>query len=194
MAVTKKTLAELVMTVKRGLSSYYLEPLSGGVEVPYINIKDIDGLRIIRDRIDMVRVKEGRALERNRIDTNDIILSVKGSTFKAAIADASVKDCVISANLIALRVRHEVLPEIIVAYLNSPEGQRKLSAISVGATQTAINMSALMKLEIPIPERAAQMAMAEYYILANQYDELLRMERELRKEILNAVISKTIVG
>ncbi|RLG14296.1 MAG: hypothetical protein DRN71_03325 [Candidatus Nanohalarchaeota archaeon] len=186
--IPNKTLKEIVITTKRGLSSYYLQ--KEGAEVSFINIRDVQNSRINAATVETVSVKETGALDKSRIQAKDIIITIKGTALKAALADETVKGFVLSANLIAFKLSDEVLPEIVVGYLNSPKGQKELQSRSAGAVQKALNLKSLMDIKIPVPDKKKQMSLAKYFLLSKKYDELTIREQELRKKINNKMIEK----
>ncbi|MHA1829719.1 MAG: restriction endonuclease subunit S, partial [Candidatus Heimdallarchaeaceae archaeon] len=185
-----KNLSELIVVVKRGLSSYYIQ--EEGVEVPFISISNIEDGKVDSSSVERVYVKETEALHKSRVEPNDVIITIKGNTFKAAVVDNEVKDYVISANLIAFKLKEIIIPEIVVAYLNSPKGQRELQARAAGALQKALNLKSLMSMEIPIPRKEQQKMLAEYFRLSKQHDDLLKKERMLRKKLNNSLIQHTM--
>ena len=186
--IPHKCMRDLIMSVKRGLSSYYLQ--KEGYEIPFINIRDVKNGRINADTVERVHIKETEALVKSRIEPNDVIISIKGTRFKAAIADEPINDYIISANLIAFRLKKDLLPEIVVAYLNSPNGQKKLRAKSAGAVQKSLNLKSLMEIKIPIPDIKNQKLMAKYFLLSKEYTGLIKKEQELRKKINDDIILK----
>lgn len=190
--IHKKTMQDLVVSVKRGLSSYYLQ--KEGNEVSFINIGDLREGRVDASTVSTVHVKDSSALDKTRIEPDDVIISIKGSTFKAAIADESIKDFVISANLIAFKLNEEILPEILVAYLNSPRGQSELQARSAGAVQKALNLKSLMEILIPIPDKKKQKILSEYLTLFKNYNCLFEREQRIRRNISNKIISNLLGG
>ncbi len=189
--IFKKTLKSISLKIKRGLSSYYNDV--DGTIVHLINIRDIQQGRIILDTIESVKVKETSALESSTIEENDLILTIKGNTFKSAVADKSINGFVISANLIAFTLDKEINPHIISAYLNSAVGQKELQARAGGAVQKALNMKSLYDLEIPILPINKQQVFSRYLSLSQEYDELLVKEQELRRKI-NSAIVQTYMG
>ncbi len=189
--ILKKTLKSISLKIKRGLSSYYNDV--DGTIVHLINIRDIQQGRVILDTIESVKVKETSALESSTIEENDLILTIKGNTFKSAVADKSINGFVISANLIAFTLDKEINPHIISAYLNSAVGQKELQARAGGAVQKALNMKSLYDLEIPILPINKQQVFSRYLSLSQEYDELLVKEQELRRKI-NSAIVQTYMG
>jgi len=189
--ILKKTLKTISLKIKRGLSSYY--NTTEGTIVNLINIRDIQQSRVVLDTVERVSVKETSALENSTIEENDLILTIKGNTFKSAIADKSIKGFVISANLIAFTLDKEINPHIVSAYLNSAIGQKELQARAGGAVQKALNMKSLLDLEIPILPLNKQQVFSKYLSLSQEYDELLVKEQELRRKI-NSAIVQTYMG
>jgi restriction endonuclease S subunit len=190
--IPKKELKSLVKQVKRGLSSYYVQ--AEGNEVRFINIRNVSDGRIDYNDVECIKIKETDALAKSRLQPNDVVLTAKGSLFKAGIATDDSKGFVISSNLIAFTLNEEILPELVVAYLNSPVGQTQLQAVSVGAAQKALNTKALMELKIPVPPIAQQKIVAEYLQLSSDYDNLMKKEQELRKKINNSIIQTQMQG
>lgn len=186
--IPKRPLQELVLKVKRGLSSYYFQ--EEGSEVCFINIGDIEDGRINASKVSTVRVKDTGALENSIIEANDVIISIKGPAFRALIADKSVEGYVISANLIAFKLNEEILPEIVAAYLNSPRGQSELKSRSAGELISALNLKSLMEIRIPIPDVNRQKMFAEYLALSDEHSELVRQEREIREKLNAGMIQK----
>jgi restriction endonuclease S subunit len=184
--IPKKVLKSLVVDVKRGLSSYYVQ--EEGTQVPFINIRDIVDGRVIADTVSTISVKETPALSKTRIEPQDVIITVKGSAFKAGIASDKEKDAIISANLIAFKLRPEILPELVVAYLNSPKGQQELHARSAGIAQKFLSEKTLLDIAIPIPSMEKQKQLAQYLQLSKEYDMLAERERDLRKQINNIIV------
>jgi len=186
MIIPRKVLKDLVVAVKRGLSSYYLQ--EKGKQVLFINIRDVAEGRINSDNITMAAIKETAAVARTRIEPGDVIITVKGSAFKAGVASPKERDAVISSNLIAFKLTHEILPELVVAYLNSPKGQQELHARSAGIAQKFLNERSLLDISIPVPLMEKQKQLALYLQLSKEYDLLAERERDLRKQINNFIV------
>jgi restriction endonuclease S subunit len=185
------TLGELARTVKRGLSSYYLH--GDGVMVPLINIKDITNGKVNIETVEPVSVHETSLLEKSRISPGDLLVTIKGLSFKAAVADESVKNFAISANLIALTLSDKIVPEVVAAYLNSPAGQRILWARAGGATIRGLTTKTLLEVPIPVPPISEQSKLNRYLSLAREYNDILRKE-QLARSRLNEAIITSIMG
>jgi len=185
-ALNMVRLGDLTRTVKRGLSSYYLQ--GDDAMVSMINIKDIANGRILPDSVDSVSVRETPLLARSRIEPGDVILAIRGFNFKAAVADESARNLVISANLIALTLTDEVQPELIAAYFNSPLGQNMIRSRASGATIKGLSSEALLDILIHLPPLSMQESLSRYLTLTREYNDLLLKELELRQKLTDAVV------
>ena len=188
MPIPRKELKHFVKQIKRGLSSYYIQPI--GNEVPFINIRDVSGGLIHSETVETVKIKETAALEKSRLEPKDIILTAKGSAFKAAVASKDTKGYIISANLIAFTLNDEILPELVVAFLNSPTGQNELHARSAGIAQKALNIRSVLEIKIPVPNINQQRKIADYLSSHQEYLMFTKKEAELREKIKNKIIAQ----
>lgn len=191
-SIPRKSLYSLVVAIKRGLSSYYLQ--KQGTELPFINITNIQEGKIDTRSVETVRVKENETVSKSKLEPNDVVISIKGSNFRAVVADKSTEGYLISANLIAFKLNEQILPEILAAYLNSPLGQKELQARSAGALQKALNLKSLMEIPIPIPDKKDQKAIAEYLKLSKQHQELLDKEHKIRQQLDDQIMIKYMQG
>jgi len=185
-AIKMIRLGDLTKIVKRGLSSYYLQ--GKDVSVSMINIKDIANGRVLVDSVDRVLVRETPLLERSRIEPGDVIVASRGFNFKTAVADEPTRNFVLSSNLIALTLTNEVKPELIVAYFNSPLGQNMIRARARGVTIRGLNSRDLLDICIPLPSLPMQESLSCYLTLAQEYDDILRTELELRQKLTDSVV------
>ena len=179
-----KTLHELVKTLKRGIPSYHF--MKNGREVRFINIADVKHGRIDPSGVRTVRVSDAGAVNRQTLEPGDVVVCTKGTNFRAALTDEPVRGFYVSSNLIAFRLSDDVLPEIVVAYLNCSQSQKELNARASGSPIKSIDTGGLMGMRIPIPEN--QKALAGYLRLAEQHDVLMREEMELRKRFNEGIM------
>lgn len=184
-------LKDLVVKMTRGI--FARSPESDDVPTfEMINIKDIsDGKIDIRslEKRDCTSVKD---YSRAAVKRGDVIVAIKGSSFKAAVFNDDACNHVISSNLIALRLNKKMLPEILAAYLNSPDGQQNLLSIAKGATIPSINPNDLRELPIPqIPDND-QRIMKEYLEASDRYLSILMAEELLVRKMRNNIFSSSV--
>ncbi|MDW5551642.1 restriction endonuclease subunit S [Methanosarcina sp.] len=185
-----KKLQDIVTIRKKGLSSYYLQ--GNDVKVPMINIKDIQEGKISPKTVDYVSVRKTDILDKSRVLTGDVVISIRGSSFKVAVVDNSSSNFVISSNLIALTLSNEIIPEFLAAYFESSEGQSKLQSLAAGATIKGLSLRSLLEIEIPIPSLEIQKNLSQYLSLLNEYKQISKEELELRYKIKDAVFTQCL--
>jgi type I restriction enzyme M protein len=185
--ILNKTLSELTAQVKNGLSSYYVN--TGDVTVYLVNVKNVQNGRIDASNVETVKVRATEAIDRNRLEKGDLVVTAKGQNFKAAVAENNVEGYAISSNLIALKLNSQVDPELVAAYLNSPLGQREINARAAGGIVRGLNSKALLEIPVPIPPIEKQKVLVECLRIINEYSEILDKEQTLVDKIRNSVIS-----
>jgi len=187
--IPKISLFDLTAVVRNGLSSYYVN--AGTVTTYLVNVKDIRCGKIDSEHVETVNVRETDALDRNRLEAGDLVVTVKGQNFKAAVADKAVEGYVISANLIALKLNGRVNPELVAAYLNSPPGQREIHARAAGGIVKGLNSKGLLEIPVPVPPAEKQEQLVKYLKLINEYGDILEKEQALieKSEIVLSVTS-----
>ena len=182
-------LGDLVV-VKRGLSSYYMH--DGDGTVPLITLKHLQAGRIEADTVNEVLVRKTERFEQSQVTPGDIIVTIKGTKFRAAVADESIDGFVISANLIALTPSDKVKPGIVAAYLNSPPGQREMKIRAGGATIKGLTTKSLLEVPVPVPPLDKQEVLCRYLFLTEEYDDLIKREMDLRNKIKEAIIARVM--
>ena len=119
--IQNKTLSSLTSDIKRGISSYYFQ--NEGSSVIIVNIRDLENGKVNTKGLEYVKVKNSPAVDKAKLNKGDIIISIKGSSFRAAIMSETINNYVISANLIAFKINHEILPELVVSSAQSHQAQ-----------------------------------------------------------------------
>lgn len=157
-----------------------------------INAKDIQGGKIDAESVDRVAVRKTDLLEKSRIAPGDVIITTKGLSFRAAVADESLAGFAISANLAAVTPSHEIKPEVLAAYLNSPAGQKELLLRAGMGTIRGLNLKSLAEVPIPVPSLELQETLGRYLTLAQEYDEILKKEQDLRSKLKDAIVGEVM--
>jgi restriction endonuclease S subunit len=155
-----------------------------------ISIKDMVDGRVDTRNLEKREIVGVKDLLKFTTREGDVLLAVKGSSFKTSLVDADSKDRIFSPNIISLRINEKMLlPEIVVAYLNSPEGKHEIDSIARGVCTTSISTNNLLELEIPVPPLKTQIALKEYLNSVDRYLEALHQEEKLINKIKDHVIS-----
>lgn len=188
---TRKLRELLVTDIIRGITA---KPRQDGDEdlKEMINIRNLVDGKVSPISLEKRDVSGVKDISRILTLEGDVIIAVKGSSFKAALIDSSSQNRIISSNLIALRLNKTIKPEILVAYLNSQEGQHQLNDRSKGATIPVINPNELLEIDIPVPSEDTQSVLNEYLISTDRYLTILRKEQDLVRQMKDYLISSCL--
>lgn len=190
--VLKISLNQLATDVIRGVA--VRTPKRSDTEaVEVINIKDIscEG-RIDTTSLEMRVVTSARHGKDKCIQEGDLVVAVRGPQFKVGVADKQASGHLITSNLVALRLdQHSVLPEVLAAYLNGPEGQYVLMAKSKGTVIPSISQKELLSIEVPLLPMERQQHIKDYLRSTEEYLATLRAEEEAVRKIRNYAIFRS---
>lgn len=181
---------DLITSTRRGLSSSYL---NGGTEqVRLIKAKDIssEGSLALKD-IDTECVKRTPAFDKARIRCGDVLVTVTGARFRAAVVLDEAEDLLISNSLIALSFdQARILPEFAAWYLNSQRGQMDLQKWSSGAVIMSLNTASLLEVMIPVPTMEQQRQFVDLLSIVDEYRTILEQEAALLNKITESVMDR----
>lgn len=185
-----KTLGELHRVIKRGISSYSNK--GDDLTVSLVNVRDVQQGQINTSTVEQVAIKSTGAVDKSRLEPGDLIVTIKGINFRAAVAGELERGFVITANLIALTLTSEVLPQYVAAYLNSPAGQKEIQVRAAGASIQGLTAQSLLEIPVPIPPLEKQKKLVDYLMYYNQYVSLLNREQELNASIRDAIVQNIV--
>lgn len=185
----KNKLKELVMAseISRGLSGKAPHQVEAELKET-VNIKDFVDGRVDTRNLEKKALSDVKDLSKVTTREGDVLVAVKGSSFKTAIVDTNSKGRVFSSNIISLRLNEKIQPEILVAYLNSIEGQHDLDSIAKGTSIPSISTNDLLELTIPVPSEKVQISLKKYLNSVDNYLATLHKEEELVKKIKDHLV------
>ncbi|WP_025793969.1 restriction endonuclease subunit S [Vibrio parahaemolyticus] len=152
---TLETLCEPTAPITYGV----LKPgdyVDGGT--PLLQIKDL--LNDLSDIDSLHRISHELDLEyrRSRIATNDILISLVGTVGRIGLVPEELNGANIHRNLGRIRTKNY---EFLVHYLNSDIAKNKIGLSSSGSSQSALNLSVLKALKVPVPPLPEQRKIAQ---------------------------------
>lgn len=185
-----KPLKSLTENIFSGAPLYSTTSLIEGQDgVPLINIKNIAKGYIETESLQLYPWNELKNAERYFVYPQDVLITCRGTQLKIAVVPESLKKALITANIIAVRLRSEILPVFLSTYLKTPEGQKALfSHVASSTMQLLLNVSDIEELFVPVPPLSMQ---EEIVNLAQISDEQYRLNIEtanLRRKITNQIV------
>jgi len=148
-----KPLKSLSKEIFLGAPLYSVSKLAESKDgIPVLNIKDIMNDQILKENLKIFSLDNFRNALHYMVYPNDVIITCRGTQLKIVMIPKTIERMLITSNLIAIRPNEEIIPEFLVAYLNTKKGRKKLTANTASSTmQIVLNVSNLGDIEIPVP-------------------------------------------
>ena len=133
---------------------------------PYIRIRDLkeNCFVILNDDFLFVDDETQKEISRYITNTNDLLISIVGTIGLTAIVHESLNNANLTENCVKITNMKSLLPEYLLMYLRSKDGQYAISQATVGAVQAKLPLKNIQNLEIPYFED----------ILMTQYNDYLK--------------------
>ena len=186
-----------VLSVKVGVAQF--ETTDEGVNnlaqvglVNGANISELGDLDFVDAELKYVYVSAEK-LHDNVLKVGDIVLMSRGSNMRAAIVNQqdADKDIIASPNCLVLTANlNYVLPEVIVAFLNSELGQKTLDSLSTGATIKNVPARKIKDIDLRVPDLAVQNKIAQIFKQNIETLKSLKVLQMQQKITANAAIQK----
>lgn len=167
-----------------------------------LSVKDLQDGRINFSDVREEPIVVSKKKKQQALADGDLIITLRGTSFKAAIFDLWRSDpnyrrndnqTYLDENLACFRVTR-CQPKIIAAYLNSPIGQQYLEQMSTGTRVRSLSMKSLENLRVPMVPWEIQQELVRFLDSADQYMQQIEYERQALARACNAVIGTYMEG
>lgn len=168
----------------------------GAHSLPALSVRDLSEWRVSVDDADAITVEHPDKARRYLARSGDVLVAVRGTQLKAAIIPFGAGEAVVTASLIGVRPNTTVLlPEVLLAFLRSPEGVTELSARARSATgQLALTRADVERIEVPLPSRETQEKIAVIIRELNDYEASAERAMRLRRQAAEQAVSDLMRG
>jgi restriction endonuclease S subunit len=134
-------------------------------------------------------------IERYTVRTDDIVITCRGTQLKVASITPASEGALISANLIAIRAGADLLPAVLLVFLQSPAGQKALLQRGRSSTSSlSLTPRSVGELSIPVPPLAVQAQIAELVGAADQNHVAAIRAAGLRRDVARVVAFGLLQG
>lgn len=167
--------------------------------IPIISGQHLNGFKIDdKAGYNFITIEHADKLKHANVYRGDVIFTHAGNIGQVSFIpnNSLYQRYVISQRQFFLRPKQDkVLPEYLVAYFKSPEGQQKLLAntSSVGVPSISQPVSYLRNLEIPLPPLEEQRAIAHILCTLDDKIELNRRMNETLEQMARAIFKSWFV-
>jgi len=159
--------------------------------LPALSVRDLGGWRVSIADADVITVEHPEKARRYMARSGDVLVAARGTQLKAAIVPIDAADAVVTASLIGVRPdTARLLPEVLLAFLRSPEGVAELSGRARSATgQLALTRADVERIEVPLPARETQERIAVIIRELNDYEASAERAMRLRRQAAEQALS-----
>ena len=164
--------------------------------IPLLNVRDLRGGHApAADALERRVVAADADVDRYMVRTDDVVITCRGTQLKVASITPSTAGALISANLIGIRAGAEVLPPVLLAFLQSEAGQRTLVQRGRSSTSSlSLTPKSVGQLSIPVPPKAVQNQIAELVRAAEDNHIAAIQAAEQRRAVALAVALELLRG
>lgn len=159
-----------------------------------INIKDIINGRINCEGLNAISVRNDKNINRFIVYPGDVVVTCRGTLLKSAVVPKNLTGCLVSSNLIAIRLNGSFEPLLLSAFFQSSIGQKTLlSNVRSSTMQIALNVADIRKVEVPVIPADKQKKLAGLIKAANNYYNASVESANLRRDIAGNIIIKSFL-
>lgn len=180
-----------IASVFAGFSPYGRSPAGRGVhKIGMVTIKNIRNGIIIPYDYEMITVEEPTKLDAYRLFPKDVLISARGSLFRAGVCTAEISGLIAGSNTIVIRLNENtpISAAILVATLNSPKGEALLSSLAEGGIIRSLKPQRLQTLSFTLPDRGCLEQLEEYCRLNDVAHHAALRAIASRQKIVNNLI------
>jgi len=183
------TAGEICRKIFVGIASSTTHAYTDKTGVPMLRNQNIKLGTI--DSADLVYINKDFAEEQKskRLLKGDVITARTGYPGASAVVGREFEDCHSFTTLISRVETSIVIPEYYSLYLNSPQGKAQVAQLQAGGAQENLNVGALEKMIIPIPDLKTQISIvkaSEELLKTYRAKESVVRKCERMKEALSA--------
>lgn len=156
-----------------------------------IDMRDIQGGKLMLGSIQEIRVRDPRRLVRHEVYEGDVLVTCRSTSVKVALVPKIDRRLAISSNLICIRPRDKALGVILNAFLQSEVGMRMLESLLHGSMAKMIDPRDLESLPIPLfPDEEVRRLARRLEQAEEAYTTAVRVAEEERRKAYREVYEK----
>jgi len=129
--------------------------------ISYIRVKDVLPTGINLNEITYISDKKHQELNRSRVVSGNVVMTIAGRVGTAAIFPESLKEGNITGHIVGIELPEDVNPHYIAAFINSQFGEFQVTRLSHRTTRPELNLKEVGSILISVPPRSLQDQIAQ---------------------------------
>ncbi|MCB0220575.1 MAG: hypothetical protein KDH09_12820 [Chrysiogenetes bacterium] len=161
---------------------------------PVVQVGDLQGAEDPEWRLGRVSVPDLGRHRRFHLRAGDVAIATKGAGFRTALVPARWAGAILTGNLIGIRARGEVLPELLHAWLSGEETRWLLESRATGSRLLNISLKSITEVPVPVLPMAEQERLAELLRASREQSEQALLASRLRTRISQKIVADALRG
>jgi type I restriction enzyme S subunit len=155
------TLGSISIVVTKGESPLWRGDDFVSEGVPFIKAENISDQSIHLEDVDHVTPEVHARMRRSQLKPGHVVLSMAGTIGVAAVIPETLPEANTNQDLAKIVLKSGINPHYVATFLNSDLGCLQTERLSTGTTRQHINFEQIKSIQIPIPDRTIQDAIAD---------------------------------
>lgn len=176
------------------ISRYQEQEDEEGSSERIVNVRDLESLHI-GSNLDVVQINVSEC-KRYQLDTNDVVIAIRGVSQKASVVTADAQGSIAGQNVAFFRPKSGVINSVYLAVLMRSQWiERSLSMLSGQSIATRfISIAQLRDLKIPLPDLATQGQIAQLFLSTEHATKITLEALETRRRLTEFTLFKILEG
>lgn len=153
----------------------------GSISAVLLGVRNIGDHLTTTGELEHVKV-DACEIERFGLNPGDLVASVRGS-FRVALANPSHVGAIAGGNTAVIRLRENLPPHVVAAYLRHPAVTGRLTSAFVGSTVPGISLDALRQTPLRLPKREVLIQLSGLVESADRYHDAVSTAARARNAL-----------
>lgn len=157
--------------------------------IPYLRVQNIKEFEIDLHNVKFISNEVHQQLKRSQLKPKDIVLTITGRVGTAAIVPDNLKECNASQEIVRIRVKSDINPYYLTAFLNSKLGKLLIGRWQSGSTRPRTLIKNIRNIPIPILPDNTQIKVEELTKDCLQKKKEIETKIKGLKELVNETLT-----
>lgn len=188
----KKQLNDLLIFLtsgSRGWAKYY--SFSGTI---FLRIQNVGYNKLRLEDLTYVKAPSSAEAKRTLVEAGDVLLSITADLGRSAVVPEDFPVAHISQHLAILRLKKEVNPNYVSAYISSNGGQTLFLKLDKGGVKAGLNFTDIKSYEIMVPPISLQNQFATRIQKIKAQKAQAQQSFEKAEELFNSLLQRAFKG
>jgi len=165
----------------------------GDTYMPFISIKDVRVGYVDFSGVEEIPVDDEEKAARYCVQEDDVVVTLRGSSFRAGLVKNLPENSLINSNLAYIRLKKggPISPMVLCAWLNSPEGKTEAELLQHGSGILSISISDLKTMPVSVPSQDIQEKLEDLIRSWTIYTQSATEAYAMRERIFEATIARS---